>query len=175
MALRKFVALFAFCICVGAHAESQIAASDLKGLREVEQSVTKLPAPTRSAIQARLHMKASQLRAEQVHVPAGDLYVVQGAGDFCGAANCDIWILSSAYEVILHGTTQGFNLLATSHGGVPDVVTSMHGSAFESEVTRWEFDGSQYRRIACANVNYMDEDGNEYDLPHIRPKPCRRK
>jgi hypothetical protein len=75
----------------------------------------------------------------------------------------------------LAGTAQSFSLQGTIHRGYPDILTSMHGSAFESDVTRWEYDGEHYRRATCAGVEYADGDGNEYRSPHIRSERCGAK
>ena len=60
------------------------------------------------------------------------------------------------------------------HHDLPHIITSMHASAFESYLIRWQFNGLRYLRARCAWVDYADEtgDGPEYEHPHIIPESC---
>jgi hypothetical protein len=45
-----------------------------------------------------------------------------------------------------------------------------HASASEGDQVVYQFDGSEYREIACNDVNYESPDGKSYSKP--RSTPC---
>jgi hypothetical protein len=125
-----------------------------------------------TAIASTLKLKPEQLRAEQLKTKTGILFLVQGVGDICGANNCAFWILDANYRILLYKTTQSFKFLSISHGDLPDLITSMHGSVDRSDLIYWRFNSDRYVRIACAEAVYADPDGNEYKQPHITQRHC---
>jgi hypothetical protein len=134
-----------------------------------------MPLVDRKGITSRLHMKTAELSAERISTQPEDIFFVQSFGsDFCGAVgNCRFWVLDSSYNIILKGAAQWAKLLPTSHGGRQDVITSLHNSAFDSDLTQWRFNGTRYRRFACADVTYLDPTGNPYKRPRVAPFQCR--
>ena len=66
--------------------------------------------------------------------------------------------------------------LTTVTHGYQDVRTWMHGSAFESGVTIYKFDGRQYRAVYCADYLYTYQDSrgewHETKRPRITQEPC---
>lgn len=101
---------------------------------------------------------------------------VQASGqELCSpTGNCTIWIVDLRHRRILlrGGAVQTFAIDRSSTGALPDIITGMHGSATESDVTRWHFDGSRYERSECATTEYADADGNHLPHPRITPHPC---
>ena len=141
-------------------------------LREVQGSVQNIPAQDRHGILTSLGLKDSDVRVEQMPSAAGRLFLVQGVGAICGANNCDFWILDGNYKVLLQKVTQSFEFQPTTHNGLPDIVTSMHGSVFSSSLSFWRFNGRRYVRSACADIEYGDSDGNQYKKPRISHQRC---
>jgi hypothetical protein len=68
-------------------------------------------------------------------------------------------------------------LAAVTHG-YRDVRTWKHGSAWDSGVTVYEFDGRRYRAARCAgysySYSYLDSHDERHDLkrPRVTPEPC---
>lgn len=141
-------------------------------LQEVNGSIQSISTQDRKGILTSLNLKETDVRAQQMRGASGRLFLVQGIGSICGASNCDFWILDVNYKVLLHKVTQSFELQPTVHNGLPDVVTSMHGSAFSSSLSYWKFNGRRYLRSACADVVYGDSDGKLYKKPHISVQRC---
>jgi hypothetical protein len=56
-----------------------------------------------------------------------------------------------------------------------DVVVSFHGSATQSDITEFKFDGTRYQRSACykANSDYLGNDGEYYNLNELHISPCK--
>jgi hypothetical protein len=94
--------------------------------------------------------------------------------------NCDLWIFRntrSGYSNILtaEGQVQMFRIMIHQTRGFHDIETSMHGSAYDSGVTVWKFNGEYYKE-ACQydrSYEYPDKDGTMrvWDKPRITP--CR--
>ena len=147
---------------------------DVKGTHEIP-SLRQMPSADRTDITSRLHMKSAELRAERISTQPEDIFFVLSVGsDPCGAVgNCRFWVLDNRYNIILKGAAQWANLLPTSHDGRHDVMTSLHNSAFDSYLTQWRFNGTRYRRFACADVTYLDPNGNPYKRPRVAPFQCR--
>jgi hypothetical protein len=149
---------------------------DMSGWHEVDQAIGSLPVQDQLGIEHRLGAKPTDLRAMRVKTASGPIFIVQAVGfedGWCSpTGNCSFWVLSGDYRILLEKVTQTFKLLANVHGGLPDVMTSMHGSAFESGLSYWRFQGKHYVRVACADAVYRDADGNLFKEPHISPYPC---
>jgi len=168
----KGIVLYAAFWGIAASGTAQRIHWDIQGLHEVQPNIRKLPPRDQNGIVRRLREEPEHLRAMVVNTQFGRIFLVQGQGDICGANNCAFWILTSDYKILLDKVTQTFKLQSSVHGGLPDIVTSMHDSAFESVLSYWRFQGKRYVRIACAEVAYSDHDGNAYKTPHISTRPC---
>jgi hypothetical protein len=122
----------------------------------------------------RLGGEPEDLLALKVKTTSGHIFLVQGifGRESCGMNNCGFLILGADYKILLSKVTQMYKLQQTTHHGLPDILTSMHGSAFESGLSYWRFQGTRYVRIACADGEYGDTDGTIYKNPHISPHPC---
>jgi hypothetical protein len=107
-------------------------------------------------------------------------FVVQGIDRLCGASWCPFWIyrrISIGYERLLDaGNIQRLEPQATVSDGYRDVRAWRHGSAWESGVTSYKFDGRRYRPAQCFDYNwrYLDSHGRVHELkrPRITPEPC---
>jgi hypothetical protein len=150
---------------------------DVSRAREVNTPLSDLPPADRTGIARRLHARESSLRAERVEIPGGRLFFVQGFGrDFCGGTgNCSFSILTSDFKVVLSNAAQAYQIQITSHNGLPDIVTSMHDSAFESLLKLWQFNGRYYERNACADALFADQlSGKTFRHPRITQQPCKQ-
>ena len=95
-------------------------------------------------------------------------------------SNCPVWIYrrqGAGYERLLDAGN--IVLLApqkTLTHGYRDIMTTRHGSAWQSGLTLYKFDGHEYRRSACFSEmdGFRGRDG-EYHFrkkPRITPVPC---
>lgn len=151
-------------------------ATDLTSLHYLTTPISKLNPPDRHEILHRLQIVASQLRAEAVVTNGHESFFVQaqpGTGSLhCGNINCELWLFDSDYKILLETDAESVGYLPTAHNGRNDVLIARHNSAVEQGVARWQFDGTRYRKIRCADAIYGDTDGNIYKTPHITPTPC---
>jgi hypothetical protein len=106
--------------------------------------------------------------------------VAQGSGeDACSpTGNCPFWILRhgrDGYRVILDAdSTQTFTIQSSRTNGFSDIVLGMHGSATDSTLTIYKFDGSKYRDAGCYEANWgiVDKGGTWHDLKEPRVTRC---
>jgi hypothetical protein len=148
---------------------------DTSGVQVVSLPIGSLPAQDQQGIASRLHVKSAELLAMRIKTATGHIFLVQStySAMWCGAAgNCPFWVLSSDYRILLSKVTQSFKLQSSMHHGLPDILTYMHSSATEGGLSYWQYQGSRYVRVACADAEYGDADGNAYKSPHISPLPC---
>lgn len=121
------------------------------------------------------HMMSS-FRAERLTLAGIPALVVQPSGnEFCGATgNCSFWIIDLRHRrVILNAVgIQSFAVSPSRPGGMPEILTSSHASAYEQEKIRWQFQGASYQRESCATVDAANEDGQPYPTPKVTPHPC---
>jgi len=109
-------------------------------------------------------------------------FVVQDSNDqSCSpTGNCEFWILqqnADKYSVILHRiATQTFTIQSTLTNGFHDIVLGQHGSATESGLTLYRFDGARYRRVACYDAAWTmigkDDEVHELKEPRMTPTIC---
>ena len=98
----------------------------------------------------------------------------------CGATgNCGFWILrktTNGFAVLLEtNMVQRFSVEKTSSNGYKDVVTASHDSAAMSGVTLYKFDGKQYQKNACGEIEYeLQEDGHFAKTPKITAAECSK-
>jgi hypothetical protein len=121
------------------------------------------------------HMMRS-FRAERITSGGSSALVVQPSGnELCGATgNCSFWIVDLRHRrVVLNAVgIQSFAVSSSRAGGMPEIVTSSHVSAYEQEQIRWQFQGSSYERQSCATIDMANDDGQPYPAPRITPHPC---
>ena len=109
---------------------------------------------------------------------------VHGIGvGICGAANCPTWIHSkvgTGYQLLLDaGSIQRVEPQRTFTNGYRDIMTSIHGSAWDSDLTLYKFDGKQYQRVRCFYRSYRYKDRRsrmrEWRGARITPVKCEPK
>ena len=157
-------------------APGQHATWDVSGLRAVSTQLSRLPNADQISVSEKMHAKAADLRAEWVDGQSGRVLVVQGVGNFfCGGSgNCTFAVMDEHYTIVLKTIAQQFEVQQVTHHGRPDIVTSMHGSAVDSELNVWHFNGKSYERAACADVAHGDLETNRaYARPRVTEHPCR--
>lgn len=87
--------------------------------------------------------------------------------------NCEFWIYIQAengYEpLLMTGDVQQYRFLKTMSNGHRDVETKMHGSAYDSVLSVYKFDGKQYQLAESWNrsYSYIDKQGRF----RVRSKP----
>jgi hypothetical protein len=115
-------------------------------------------------------------RAERLTLAGSAALAVQPTGnELCGASgNCSLWIVDLRHRRVLLNAVgiQSFTVSSTKTGGMPDIITGSHASAFEQELTRWQFQGSRYGREDCATVTSASDSGQRYPTPKITAHPC---
>lgn len=122
-----------------------------------------------TADQAILSFTADRIRLGSM--PA--LVVQPSGGDLCSSTgNCALWIIDLAHRRIIlkRGAVQGFGVVKTSGEAMPKIITSMHGSALDTERILWRFNGSRYEAETCADIEYDENATNA--PPAIKPYPC---
>ncbi len=92
--------------------------------------------------------------------------------------NCSILVLRSAdgrYRVVLDGIGQSFTIRPDRTEGFRNIELTMHGSATESTVKTYKFNGSRYLRSACQDVHFatLDKEGDLQELEKPLVTPCR--
>jgi hypothetical protein len=121
------------------------------------------------------HMMRS-FRAERLTLAGSPALIVQPSGnELCGATgNCSFWIVDlRRRRVVLNAVgIQSFAVSSSRSGGMPEIITSSHASAYEQEEIRWQFQNSSYRRKSCATVDTANDDGQPYPTPRVTPHPC---
>lgn len=102
-----------------------------------------------------------------------------GEGSDCSpTGNCPFWVLHrerDGYHVILDAdSAQTFTIQPNRTRGYNDIVVGMHGSAFESMLTLYKYNGSSYEDVACYNATWqvIDKDGNAQYLKEPRITRC---
>lgn len=106
---------------------------------------------------------------------------VHGLGiGICGAANCVTWVYQKAgngYRRLLDaGSVNRIELQRSWTKGYRDLMTVLHGSAWESYLTLYRFDGERYQRDSCFFRTYQYEDRHgslrEWKRPKITKVEC---
>jgi len=95
----------------------------------------------------------------------------------CSAdGNCEFWVLGEEgghLTLLLNDGMDQFAIEKPKSGGYFDIITGWHDSATEQDLTRYEFSGQRYRRVACALMSYNGPNWTVLKTPHITPRPCQ--
>lgn len=96
-----------------------------------------------------------------------------------GVGNCSFSIFQDVppHKTLLYtDMVQEFHFKGTRTNGYRDLVTSTHGSAFDSELRVFRFDGTRYALKECYDQSYIwrDKQGNPHTMrnPKTTPEPC---
>ena len=123
------------------------------------------------------------LTAERLNLTGGpnSEILVRGINTcLCGANNCVHWIFQRAavgYKLILEVyAIQAIEVQKTKSNGFSDLIASMHGSAFDHDLSLYKFNGDKYQRTKCmrSSSSYIDSEGRERirKRPLITPVNC---
>jgi len=165
------------------------AVAENKRVESVE--ISALPAPQRTAIVAALkrwdrrlgRKPVDDLQAstgstlvDTVHLglAEGNDLVLTDRSSCSPTGNCSILVLRAAqgrYRVVLDGIGQTYSIKRDRTNGFRNIELSMHGSAAESTIKAYKFNGSRYLRVGCYNVIFATSDGTELDRPRTTPCP----
>jgi hypothetical protein len=125
---------------------------------------------------AQLNQVMRSFRAERISLADSPALVIQPSGnELCGATgNCSFWIVDlRKRRIVLNAVgIQSFAVRSARPGGMPEIITSSHASAYEQERIRWQFQGSSYGSGSCATVATASDDGQPYPTPKVTPHPC---
>lgn len=175
MKRARLVTLILLLSCTLASAAAQEPDWNLGGAEEVTTSLTTLPAVDQQGIERALAEPADNLLAMRIKTSSGNIFLVQGLGNDCGASgNCTSWVLSSDYKILLKTIAQMFKVESSLHADLPDILTTTHGSAYAGDLQQWQFNGTLYRRVACATYSYQDSFGDTLRKPRITTRSCPR-
>lgn len=104
---------------------------------------------------------------------------IQGIGNcLCSATgNCEFWIYQESYNgnfrLLLHASgVQQFKFQRSMTNGYLDVVTYMHGSATESDISVYQFNGVQYQLKECLHRSYTNSSRRHSTKPTITHVSC---
>ena len=171
----RFVVLAYVAGCLLFARETSAQKWNTHGMVEANAKLGSLPLDDRNGIANQLHISAKNLRVLKFETTSAPVFFVQGYGmELCGATgNCKSWMLANDYKVLLRGYAQTVKLLSTLHNGRPDILTGLHDSAMESDLTQWRFTGSRYVRYRCALIEYEDLTVGRYKVPKVTRQPCQ--
>lgn len=97
----------------------------------------------------------------------------------CGATgNCPFWIFQRAgkgYRLLLEDNGQAFTIQPNRTHGYSDIVVRAHGSATQSGLSEYKYNGGRYVREGCYNAEWTILEGEhvrELKEPRITRFPC---
>ena len=111
--------------------------------------------------------------------PQGDSgLVVQGFGAcMCGAVgNCPLWVVGEQPHphATLHAVgIQSFAFQKSATADHFDLVLGSHDSAMVTDLQKFRFDGTLYKRTGCASLEWADPVGKALHPPRITSERCR--
>jgi hypothetical protein len=91
--------------------------------------------------------------------------------------NCPFWVFQWSrdhYNLLLKSQAQTFTIQPLKTSGAYDLVLGFHGSATNTKLTEYKFDGEVYRSSGCyeANWSYFDKKGELHELKEPRITAC---
>lgn len=96
---------------------------------------------------------------------AGILEVLAQSTVGCGATgNCEFWIFQKSrdgYRLLLAGEAQTFTIQKSRTNGFSDIVLGMHGSATETGLTVYRYEGGVYQEVGCYLASWTILEGEE--------------
>lgn len=125
------------------------------------------------------HLDQTQIELIHLNDSKRHEVIAQATGeDLCSpTGNCSLWVFKhgrKGYQVVLDGIAQTFTIQPTITHGWHDIVLGMHGSAFETQLTVYKYDGKAYTSTACYMAIFKDEkDGTKNDDDKAQITDCR--
>lgn len=118
--------------------------------------------------------------ARELHAEAIDLnndgkpeLIVEGLCSPTGNCSTSIYRKTeSGYQELLNHDAQLVRVRRTMTHGYRDVVYDMHGSAFESWLFVFKFDGKKYQLKECFDSSYLGTHGRIKKRPTVTRKKC---
>jgi hypothetical protein len=145
-----------------------------KASKPVETKTVSIPKEIKERLLSVEDVKdGAELRAETIVAGANQTRLLIG-GDgrfFCSpTGNCPYWIFRKTrmgyQEEVNLGEAQTVSI-EKGKAKFPDVLARQHGSATDSDLRLYQFDGTRYRLIKCMNQSYRDPN----DIDRILDKP----
>ncbi|HST51735.1 MAG TPA: hypothetical protein VLJ61_06960 [Pyrinomonadaceae bacterium] len=117
-------------------------------------------------------LSAGDLRAEMIDLNDDERQELIVQGDCAAVGNCSTWIYRKTrkgYQQLLNDEAQVVKSRRTITHDYHDVVFEVHGSAYESEIRLYKFDGKQYQLKECffRDYSFLDKRGRF----HTRRRP----
>lgn len=143
-----------------------------------------------AAIAARLRLNDDTSSDRQLHDSALDTrvkfvdlnrdrvpeVVAQSMADCSPTGNCSIWVFQKqrhGYKLLLNGFGQIFTIQNARTNGYDDIVLAVHDSAFDADLTVFQYSNGAYTDTAWYNATWRVLKGDSYvDLkdPCITPR-----
>jgi len=106
--------------------------------------------------------------------------LIVAAADPCNCSptgNCLFWVLrknGTGFDVLLEtDLVHSYSVKNSRTNGYRDLMTASHGSAYQSGLTLYKFDGKEYNASECMNREYeLQEDGSVAKKPTITKVDC---
>jgi hypothetical protein len=103
--------------------------------------------------------------------------IVHGINDVCGPYWCAHWVYcktKAGYRALFDaGDVQAVEPQKAVTNGYHDLITTRHGSAWDSGFYVYKYDGKRYRRIGCFTRTYCYEDARGHMREWKRPRITR--
>ena len=135
-----------------------------------------------TAVSAQLHTKdVFNTRIKEIDLNGdGKAEIIAQATDdnACSpTGNCRFWVFQWSrdhYNLLLESQAQTFTIQPLKTDGFHDLVLGFHGSATDTRLTEYKFEGEVYRSSGCyeANWSYFDEKGERHELKEPRITAC---
>ena len=135
-----------------------------------------------TAVSAQLHTKdVFNTRIKEIYLNGdGKAEIIAQATDdnACSpTGNCRFWVFQWSrdhYNLLLESQAQTFTIQPLKTDGFHDLVLGFHGSATDTRLTEYKFEGEVYRSSGCyeANWSYFDEKGERHELKEPRITAC---
>jgi len=138
----------------------------------VAQKRRQVTVPEEVAQQLLNNDEDGELRAETIDLNNDGTPELIVQGGCAAVGNCSTWVFrktKSGYQQILNDEAQVVRTREVGTHGYRDIVFQVHGSAYESKVSTYRFDGKHYHLNGCIyrNYSYIDKKGRF----HIRKRP----
>ncbi len=108
--------------------------------------------------------------------------IVQGVGECqCSpTGNCSFWVYEKSTDgyrrLLVTNMVQVFSVENTRSHGYRDIVTGAHGSAFDTDLTVFKFDGERYQPRECWSMSYPrtidSKSGRITGKPTLEKRDC---
>jgi len=135
-----------------------------------------------TAVSAQLHTKdVFNTRIKEIDLNGdGKAEIIAQATDdnACSpTGNCRFWVFQWSrdhYNLLLESQAQTFTIQPLKTDGFHDLVLGFHGSATDTRLTEYKFEGEVYRSSGCyeGNWSYFDEKGERHELKEPRITAC---